>query len=152
MQISPEEPSNERPLQIIRLLYFFQFAGIGIFVSFINVYLHDAGLNGTEIGLVGTLASLFGMLGATSWGCLSDRTGRPRLILIIGALGMAAVSQLYPLTTSFPAFALIASLYGAFNSATSTLVDSLALSFLGNRREDYGRYRLGGSIGYIFAT
>ena len=152
MQISPEETSNKRPLQIIRLLYFFQFAGIGIFVSFINVYLHDAGLNGTEIGLVGTLASLFGMLGATFWGYLSDRTGRPRLILIIGALGMAAVSQLYPLTTSFPAFALIASLYGAFNSATSTLVDSLALSFLGNRREDYGRYRLGGSVGYIFAT
>ncbi len=152
MQTTSVEPSNERPLQIIRMLFFFQFAGVGIFVSFINVYLHDAGLNGTQIGVVGMLASLFGMLGATLWGYLSDRTGRPRLILILGALGTALISQVYPLTNSFPAFALIASLYGAFNSATSTLVDSMALSFLGNRREDYGRYRLGGSIGYILAT
>jgi PPP family 3-phenylpropionic acid transporter len=147
-----EDPSYVRPLQIVRLLFFFQFAGIGIFVSFINVYLHDAGLNGTQIGLVGMLASLFGMLGATLWGYLSDRTARPRIILIIGALGTAVVSQLYPLASTFSGFALIASLYGGFNAATSTLVDSLALSFLGKRREDYGRYRLGGSFGYILAT
>ena len=152
MHALPEGSSNVRPLQIIRLLYFFQFAGIGIFVSFINVYLHDAGLNGTQIGLVGMLASLFGMLGATLWGYLSDRTGRPRIILIIGALGTGAASQLYPLTGTFLGFAFVASLFGAFNSATNTLVDSLALSFLGDRRDDYGRYRLGGSFGFILST
>jgi PPP family 3-phenylpropionic acid transporter len=152
MPLPTEDQANVRPLQIIRILFFFQFAGIGIFVSFINVYLHDAGLNGTQIGLVGMLASLSGMLGATLWGYLSDRTARPRIILIIGALGTALVGQLYPLAGSFPGFAIIASLFGVFNSATNTLVDSLALSFLGNRRDDYGRYRLGGSFGFVLAT
>lgn len=152
MQFTPEDKTNIRPLQIVRWLFFFQFAGVGIFVSFINVYLHDTGLTGTQIGLVGMLGSLSGMLSATLWGYLSDRTGQPRVLLIIGALGSAVVSQLYPLAGSFLGFAIIASLYGAFNSASNTLVDSLALSFLGNQRENYGRYRLGGSFGYILAT
>ncbi len=152
MQLTPEDKTNSRPLQIVRWLFFFQFVGVGIFVSFINVYLHDAGLNGTQIGLVGMLASLSGMLSATLWGYLSDRTGQPRVILIVGALGSAVISLLYPLAGSFLGFAVIASLYGVFISAANTLVDSLALSFLGNQREDYGRYRLGGSFGYILAT
>lgn len=144
--------TNRRPLQIVRLLYFFQFAGVGIFFTFINIFLHDAGLSGTQIGVINMLSALSGMLGATLWGYLSDRTGQTRLILMTGALCTAVVAQLYPLAHSFPGFVIFSSLFGFFNAAVSTLVDSLTLALLGSHREDYGRYRIGGSLGYILAT
>jgi len=53
---------------------------------------------------------------------------------------------------TFEAFLVIASVSAILGSATSTLVDSTALALLGDRREEYGRYRLGGSIGYIITT
>jgi PPP family 3-phenylpropionic acid transporter len=152
MQPIPQSHPNERQLQVVRLLFFFQFAGIGIFLSFINVYLRGTGLSGTQIGVLGMVSALFSLLCATLWGYLSDRTGRPRLILVIGAIGTALVVQLYPLAKTMPAFLAISCLYGIFNSASFTLVDSLALALLGDRREDYGRYRLGGSFGYILTT
>ena len=133
-------------------LFFFQFAGVGVFLTFINVFLHNAGLTGTQIGVIGTLGALSGMVSATLWGYLSDRTGRTRLLLIAGTLGAAFFAQLYPTAVDFGGFILFACLFSFFNSAGGTLVDSLALSLLGDRREDYGRYRLGGSFGYILAT
>lgn len=150
--INSPSVSNSRHLRVVWLLYFFQFAGVGTFITFINLFLHEAGLTGTEIGLVGMLGALFGMLSATLWGYLSDRSGRTRLLLIVSTLGTAVVAQFYPTATTFLGFAGFACLFGSFNSGAATLVDSLTLSLLGERREDYGRYRLGGTIGYILAT
>ncbi len=152
MTDSPPAHANPRQLRVVWFLFFFQFAGIGIFISFINVYLRAKGLSGTEIGLLGMVSALFSLVFATVWGYISDRTGRPRLILIIGAVGAALVVQAYPLAQSLPAYLAIACLYGTFNSTSATLVDSLALTLLADRREDYGRYRLGGSFGYILTT
>ena len=144
--------THSRHLRVVWFLFFFQFAGVGVFLTFINVFLHNAGLSGTQIGMIGTLAALSGMVSATLWGYLSDRTGRTRLILIFGTLVAAFFAQLYPTAVDFGGFVLFACLFSFFNSAGATLVDSLTLSLLGDRREDYGRYRLGGTFGYILST
>jgi MFS transporter, PPP family, 3-phenylpropionic acid transporter len=146
-----EQPPS-RHLRVVWFLFFFQFAGIGVFLTFINVFLHNAGMSGTQIGVIGMLGALSGMVSATLWGYLSDRTGQTRLLLIAGALGAALSAQLYPIATDFGGFILYACLFSVFNSAGGTLVDSLALSLLGSARENYGRYRLGGSIGYILSS
>lgn len=144
--------THSRHLRVVWFLFFFQFAGVGVFLTFINVFLHNAGMTGTQIGVIGTIAGLCGMMSATLWGYLSDRTGHTRLILMIGTTGAAFFAQLYPTAVDFNGFVLFACLFSFFNSAPGTLVDSLALSLLVDRREDYGRYRLGGSFGYILAT
>jgi hypothetical protein len=39
----------------VRLLYFFFYAGMGMFFSFINVYYLEIGLSGVQIGLLSTI-------------------------------------------------------------------------------------------------
>jgi PPP family 3-phenylpropionic acid transporter len=134
------------------MLFFFQFAAIGVYFTYLNVYYREAGLSGTQIGLINMSTSLVVMAGAVFWGYMSDRTGQPRLLIACGAVGATIAAQFVPFLRTFPAF-LIAGVLGSLaSSATSTLVDSTTLLVLGERREDYGRYRLGGTIGYILAT
>ncbi len=151
-----EKPTNRLPLSkhlwVLWVLFFFQFAAIGVYFTYLNVYYREAGLSGTLIGIINMSTSLVGMAGAVAWGYVSDRTGQNRLLIGAGAVGALAAAQIVPLLHSFAAFLLVGIVGSLFGSATSTLVDSTTLVILGERRDDYGRYRLGGTIGYILAT
>lgn len=137
---------------IVWMLFFFQYAGVGIYFTYLNVFYRESGMNGTQIGVLNMVGALVGVGGVIFWGYMSDRTGKPRL-LIAGGMAAAVLSiQVMPYLHSFGAFLLLSVVFSIFFSSTSSLVDSTALAILGERREDYGRYRMGGSFGYILAT
>ena len=96
--------------------------------------------------------AMVGVASSILWGYLSDLTGKPRLLIAFGVTGALIAAQFIPLVSSFSAFLIISCLGSMLNSAPGTLSDSTALSLLGTHREDYGRYRLGGSIGYIITA
>ncbi len=134
------------------LMFFFQFAAIGVFYTYLNIYYREAGLSGTQIGTINMLTALVGVAGAVGWGYLADRTGQSRIFIAFGAGIALLIAQFIPLVSSFWGFLGLGVLASLANSAPSTLVDSTILSVLGERRNDYGRYRLGGTIGYILTT
>jgi len=146
-----ENPKPPR-MWALWMLFFFQYAAIGIYYTFLNVYFRTAGLSGTQIGLLNMIAALVGVGGAMGWGYLGDRTGKPRLLISFGAAGALLAAQFIPYVNGFWSFLLFGCLGSLMNSAPSALVDSTALVLLGSRREDYGRYRLGGSFGYILTA
>lgn len=148
----PEVPPAKQRLYVLWLLFFFQFAAIGVYFTYLNVYYRQAGLSGTQIGLINMSTALVAMAGVVLWGYISDRTGQSRLLITIGAFGALSAGQIVPLLHSFTAFLIVGILGSVFGSATSALVDSTTMLMLGDRREDYGRYRLGGTIGYILTT
>ena len=151
-EIHPTATLRPQRLWSLWVLFFFQFAAIGVFFTYLNVYFRQAGLSGTEIGVLNMAASIMGVLGGVIWGYLSDRTGKPRIWIALGALGALLVNQFIPYVNGFWAFLVISCLGSLLGSAPNTLVDSTTLVLLGTRREDYGKYRLGGSVGYIIAT
>jgi MFS transporter, PPP family, 3-phenylpropionic acid transporter len=144
-----EPPAKDRRLLILWFLSFFQFAAVGIYFTFLNVYYHEAGLTGTQIGLVAMSSGLVAVGASILWGNLSDRIGSSRVLLTFGAVGALVVAQFIPLVNTFWAFLLLACAVSFMFTSPMTLVDSTILSILGDRREDYGRYRLGGTIGFI---
>jgi MFS transporter, PPP family, 3-phenylpropionic acid transporter len=137
---------------VLWVLFFFQYAAIGVYFTYLNIYYREAGLSGTQIGVINMSTALVSMLGAILWGYVSDRTGRPNVLIAIGAAGGLVSAQVIPLLHAFVPFLVVAVLGSLISSAASTLVDSTTLVLLGDRREDYGRFRLGGTIGYIFAS
>ncbi len=139
-------------MYIAWLLFFFQYGALGIYYTFLNIYYSRAGISGTEIGFIVMSASLVGVMSSVGWGYLSDRTGRTRLCMAVGAIGALLLVQFTPLMHGMGQFLLLSSLTSVLSSAPLTLVDSATLSLLGSRREEYGRYRLGGSIGYILTA
>jgi MFS transporter, PPP family, 3-phenylpropionic acid transporter len=147
-----ENASRPRRLWVLWLLFFFQFAAIGVYFTYLNVYYREAGLSGTQIGLINMTTALIGVGSAVLWGYISDRTGKNRLLIAGGAMGALITAQFIPYVSAFPAFMVLASISALLGSSAATLVDSTTLALLGENREDYGRYRLGGTIGYILTT
>jgi MFS transporter, PPP family, 3-phenylpropionic acid transporter len=149
--ISPEKARPKR-LWVVWLLFFFQFAGIGVYFTFLNVYYRQAGLSGTQIGFINMATALVAVVCTVFWGYLSDRTGNNRALIAIGAVGALITAQFVPQVHTFGAFLVIGMIGSLLGSAPNTLIDSTTLALLGDRREEYGRYRLGGTIGYIITT
>ena len=146
-----ETPAPTR-LWVVWLLFFFQFAGVGIYFTYLNIYYRNAGLSGTQIGLINMVTAFIGVVSGIIWGNLADRTGQQRLLIALGGVGGLVAAQFVPLVHTFGAFMALGCLGSLMSSSLWTLVDSTTLVMLGERRNDYGRYRLGGSIGYIVAA
>lgn len=146
------EAFRQRPLWMTWLLYFLEFAGVGVYFTFLNVYFHQVGLNGTQIGVLNMVSAIAGMAGAVPWGLLGDRTGKVGWLLATGALGWGATLYLVGQAHSFAAYLGLGCLGGLASAAVVTLLDSTTLALLGERRADYGRYRLGGTFGFICAS
>lgn len=134
------------------MLFFFQYLAIGGYFVYLNVYLRQAGLSGTQLGVLNMTSSIIGVVSALVWGYISDRTGKPRLLVAIGAAGTLGVAQLIPLVHTFWAYFAIACVSAILSSSLTTLVDGVTLALLGEKSENYGRFRMGGSIGYILAA
>lgn len=136
----------------MRVLYFLFFAGIGAYFTFINVYYNQIGLSGTQIGLVNTIAPLVGIFAATVWGLLNDRLGNPRVLLLMAGPGVIASALLLATAHTFEAIVLFAAVLSVFNSAIGPLMDNTTLRLLGERRGQYGQYRVAGSVGFILVS
>ena len=154
--IGSETPSIESPrrkrMWVLWLLFFFQFAAVGVYFTYLNIYFRQAGLSGTQIGLLNMTTALVGVASVSGWGYLSDLTGKNRLLIAIGAAGALVAAQFIPLVHTFAGFLVLGCLGSLMGSAPMTLVDSTTLALLGEKREDYGRFRLGGSIGYVLTA
>lgn len=142
----------KRSLWTVTLLFFLMYMATGLFFVFFPVFLRGAGFSGGQIGLINMCSSVVSFFSATFWGYMSDRTGKPKLLLAVAAAGTSLVSLLYPTFHEFWHVLILASVFNFFNFAILTLMDSNLLTLLGEDRADYGKYRMGGTLGYIVIT
>lgn len=149
-------PTPIKRYPVLWVLYFFQFAAVGVYFTFLNIYYKDIGLSSTQIGLMSMVGGMVNMGAVFLWGYASDRSGRPNRLIASGALGTLLLAQCIPLVSAlrlpnpFPLFVLVNALASLMNA--TSLVDSTAFALLGERSRDYGQYRVAGSIGYIITT
>ena len=145
-------PSTTRALSIGKVLYFFMFAGMGIFFPFLNVYYKSIGLSGTQIGLINTLGPLIAIFAGPMWGLLSDKLGRLRLLLAVIILGSIISVLGLGLVKTFFAILGLAAVFNLFGCAIQPLVDSYNLALLGEHRERYSEQRLWGTFGFLASS
>jgi MFS transporter, PPP family, 3-phenylpropionic acid transporter len=130
----------------------FMFGGYAFVVPFLVLFYQSAGLTGLQIGLLTGITPLITMVGAPLWTARADATGQHRLImsltLLVGALAIFAL----PYFNSFALILLVAVLFYAFIAPVSPLADSATMFMLADKKEMYGRIRLGGTIGFGLAA
>ena len=84
-------PAETRHLGAMFVVWFFGLGALGLHLPYYSLYLREnAGLDGSEVGLVLALMPLVGMLGQPFWGQLADRTG------LLGALLKALLVAVPP--------------------------------------------------------
>ncbi len=131
-----------------RAVYFFFYAGAACLVPFLTLHYESLGLSGAQIGTLAAIVPLLTLLSAPLWGGFSDATGRHKLTLlgaIVGTwLAVLAMSRLATFAGLLPAVIV----YAFFMAPIIPLVDNSVMEMLGERRNQYGRIRLWGAVGW----
>ncbi len=129
--------------------FFFQFGALGVFLPFFTVYLMDRGFSGREVALLSTSFPLMQLIMPPLQGWLADTRMRRRTLYRVSLIcGLAAFPLFYrlgSLGSMFMAFLI----YGAFRTPLNSLLNTATFEALERTRGDYGRVRLGGSLGFV---
>ncbi len=135
----------------MRLVYFFLFAAVAVWMPFLPVHLRGLGLASTEIGLLTAITPLVNLVGQPLGGMLSDRYGRARMLLILLPLA-ALLSALTGQASGFWILAVLLSLFSVVYGPAIPLADGLTLALLERKHGEYGRLRVWGSISFALAV
>ena len=135
----------------LTLFWFVYFGSLGIFYPYFSLYLREnAGLTGTEVGLILAISPFVGMIAQPFWGQLADRSGRRGLLLAILTLGTAA--GYYGLGTAhgFWSIVLATAALAVVGTAVLPMTMSVSLAILRDAGQHaFGRVRVWGTIGYF---
>jgi MFS transporter, PPP family, 3-phenylpropionic acid transporter len=130
----------------------FLFGGYAFVLPFLVLYYQSNGFTGAQIGLLTGITPLITMLGASLWTAFADATHKHRrvmsTVILVGALSLFV----FPLLDTFMPVFLIAVLFYAFYAPVPSLADSATMYMLADRKEMYGRVRMGGTIGFGVAA
>jgi PPP family 3-phenylpropionic acid transporter len=135
----------------LTLFWFFYFGSLGIFFPYFALYLREnAGLTGTQVGLILAISPLVGMMAQPVWGQLADRTGaRSRtlaflsLATALGYLGLGMADGFWPIVLAMSVLALV-------GTPIFPMMMSVSLAILRDAgRHAFGHVRVWGTVGYF---
>src|SRR5579862_1728156 len=123
-------------------------ATIAVLMAFWPLWLTSRGLDATEIGVVGAIV-LWVRVGVTPLlGMLADRSGRPRVVMLLLAGASLAISALFIPAYGFMPILLINTAFGALFWTIGPLAETAIL----RASVDYGRVKLWGSLTFLVMT
>lgn len=132
--------------------YFIYFAGLASLSPFLALYYKSRGLTGTEIGILSAIAPLVGLVAAPLWAGLADATRRHKAIFTFATISVIIISLVIYNTTTLLWLIPIMIGFSFFGAPIMPLIDSNTMILLEGRRDQYGRIRLWGAVGWaIFA-
>ncbi|MFN8495459.1 MAG: major facilitator superfamily domain-containing protein 6 [Caldilineaceae bacterium] len=151
MTISTQPASQASPMPsmaIPKLFYFCNFAAIAAVLPFLALYYKQLGLTGREIGLLASISPLITLLAAPLWGGLADATQQHRRLLLLAISGFLVSVLALSFANTLLWLLPIVVIYSFFSAPIIPLVDNSVLEALGEHKQEYGKQRLWGSIGW----
>jgi len=137
---------------VMSCVWFFCLGGLGIFFPYFSLYLREnAGLSGSQVGVVLAMLPLVGTAAQPLWGQLADRTGSRSRVLVLLSLGAATGYLALGHARGFAALVLATALLACF--ATAVVPAAMSVTFAlatVERARAFGRIRVWGTIGFLF--
>ncbi|MEM7130084.1 MAG: major facilitator superfamily domain-containing protein 6 [Chloroflexota bacterium] len=146
---SDDVDNARRGLFIAKVFFFCYYGSIGTLAPFLNVYLEQIGLNGVQIGWIGSIPPLIALVANPLWGTISDRWQIHRLVLATLTFMGGLVSLLFLTSISFWAILLFTVLMTFFRRPIGSILDGAAVAIVKQTGDTYGRQRLWGSLGFV---
>lgn len=133
--------------------YLVYFAVIGAFLPYWSLYLEDQGFDKRAIGILTALTMLTRMLAPMVWGWLADRSGRHmRWVRLATFMEAVACCLLLWRPDQLWQMGLLMLFFSFFQNAVIAQFEAVTLFHLGERRQQYGRIRLWGSVGFLLCA
>jgi PPP family 3-phenylpropionic acid transporter len=139
----------------LALVWFLYLGGFSLYLPYFARYLTDnAGLSGTEAGMVTATLSLMGAFSQPFWSQIADRTGlRTRMLTLLPFGSAAGFLALYA-AEGFPALVAANALFAFFHTATIPMAVGVSMALLRDRRAErfvhsFGWVRATGTVGFL---
>ncbi|MBK7859577.1 MAG: MFS transporter [Archangiaceae bacterium] len=136
----------------LTLYYLLVYGAGGITMPFLPQYLKTLGLTGTEVGLLLSMSPALSLVAPALWGQLTDRTGRPGLVMLAVTTGSATTFAFFLVVKGFGGALAVFFVYACFASANTTLIDSMTLRHVARHGGSFARIRLWGSVGFAVVS
>jgi PPP family 3-phenylpropionic acid transporter len=142
------------PEQAFNFAFFFfgYYAYLGAFTPYVSLYFANKGMDAAEIGILMSLMQITRIFGPTLWGWVADHSERRVRVLRITAFSALGAFVGLFFGNSFAQFFVVMVLLNGCTSAQAPLSEALMLSEMHGDLTHYGRLRLWGSVGFIFAV
>ena len=127
-------------------------AASAVYRPYIVLYYQSISLTGAQIGLLVGAAPLITMVSLPLLAQFADRTNRHRLILNLSLLILAIGLFLFPFLQSYSLLFAYSILFAIFLSPVFPFANSATIVMLGEKKELFGRVRLGGTLGFSIAA
>lgn len=144
--------STRLPYWRLSSFYFWYYAALGGFTPYFARWLHDLGQEALAISVLMGLWYAARIIAPPTWGDRAARSPRPLHWLRAGALLALVGFAGFLVAREFAALFIVMLVFGFFCNAILPQFEALTLDTLHGRREDYGRIRVWGSIGFIVVT
>lgn len=132
--------------------YFSYYSFVGVFPTYVTLYLAFRGIDAFEIGILMSLMQAMRIVGPNLWGWMADWTGqRARVLQFTAGSALIAFTGFF-FGGGFWYFAFFMIAVNLFTSAQGPLSDALILSEMQGNMSRYGQLRLWGSVGYVVMT
>ncbi len=133
----------------ISLQYFIYFAILGVFLPYFNLYCHQLGFSGIQIGVLSSMRSILLVFFTIFWSGIADRY-QIRKFLFIGCSGAGTIVwMLYFKHDTFLMVLIISAIYSIFNAPIISFMEAMTIEVLGKEKSSYGTIRAWGSIAFI---
>jgi len=129
--------------------YFFYFALLGLISPFLAIFLDGKGFSSLQVGETLAILTATKIVAPSLWAMLADKTGKPLLIIRLGAfLALLSFAVLY-WSTGFWPISFCLALFTLFWTAILPQLEVHTLTSLRRSHKIYARVRLWGSLGFI---
>lgn len=129
--------------------YFFYFALLGLVSPFLAIFLDGKGFNSRQVGEILAILTATKIIAPSLWALLSDKVGKPLLVIQFGGL-LTLISFLFLFwAASFWSISCALALFTLFWTAILPQLEVHSLSTIRGCNKIYARVRLWGSIGFI---
>ena len=142
---------NTKNAAILSIFYFFHFGSLGVFVPFSALYLKYAGFDGVKIGILLSVIPLTKFLFTDLWTKSYSKRLNKKMFVVINLL----VSNLVLFALLIPSFTTVFItffIYAVTRVGVLPVIDNITNEFSLISKNEYGRIRLFGSLGFIVFT
>ncbi|KPL08110.1 hypothetical protein AMJ86_01885 [bacterium SM23_57] len=138
----------QQSMRPFKAFYFFIYVALAFLAPFLTLYYERLGLDGKQIGILAALPSVITFISAPIFGALADVTQKHKRILGVSILlvvvGVLIISRVKTFLSLIPGVFI----YAFFFAPALPIIDRSVLEILGSKRDQYGKYRLWGAIGW----
>ena len=131
-----------------KAIYFFYYGAAASLFPFLVIYYESLGLSGYQIGFLAGIMPLIAFFSAPLWGGLADASQNHKRLLLLAIFTSIVITFALSNASAFLWLIPLVVLLAFFIAPIMPIVDNSVMDLLADHKDQYGKLRLWGAIGW----